>query len=115
LLDEVHAVRRGHAGAEPDAVPRVALLAANAPVAMRAALTLQHALSSDWQREIGLLSFDDPDWATLAGISTIRQPTFDIGHCAVEYLCDRIEGAVMAARERLLDGELIVRASTRRR
>lgn len=100
---------------EMAATPRAALLAANAPVAMRASLTLQHKLGLGWQRRIGFLTFDDPDWAALTDISTIRQPTYDIGHCAVEYLRDRIEGATLPARERLLDGELIVRASTLRR
>jgi LacI family kdg operon repressor len=95
-------------------VPRVALLSANAPVAMRAALTLQRVAGSDWQQRIGLLSFDDPDWATLAGITTIRQPTYEIGYCAVEYLRDRIEGATMPARERVWEGVLIERMSTRR-
>jgi len=95
-------------------VPRIALLCANAPMAMRAALTLQRVAGSDWQQRIGLLSFDDPDWAALAGITTIRQPTYEIGYCAVEYLRDRIEGATMPARERLWDGILVERLSTRR-
>ena len=63
---------------------------------------------------VALLSFDDPEWAELAGISTIRQPTYDIGYRAVEFLNERIDGATEAARDCLLPGELIVRASTGR-
>ncbi|MEX3809472.1 LacI family DNA-binding transcriptional regulator [Paraburkholderia sp. BR13439] len=94
--------------------PRVALFAANAPVALRLALHLNARYGAHWQSRVALLSIDDPDWAELAGITTIRQPTYDIGYRAVEFLHERIEGAQMGARDCLLPGELIVRASTAR-
>ncbi|MGF6937502.1 LacI family kdg operon repressor [Paraburkholderia sp. UCT70] len=105
----------GGAGAEPaGASPRVALFAANAPVALRLALHLNARYGAHWQSRVALLSIDDPDWAELAGITTIRQPTYDIGYRAVEFLHERIEGAQTGARDCLLPGELIVRASTAR-
>jgi LacI family kdg operon repressor len=44
----------------------------------------------------------------------VRQPTYDIGRRAVEFLHERLGGATMPARECLLPGELVVRASTTR-
>jgi LacI family transcriptional regulator, kdg operon repressor len=102
-------------GIEPAvASPRLALFAANAPVALRLALHLNARYGAHWQSRVALLSIDDPDWAELAGITTIRQPTYDIGYRAVEFLHERIEGAQTGARDCLLPGELIVRASTAR-
>ncbi|HEY1609499.1 MAG TPA: LacI family DNA-binding transcriptional regulator [Paraburkholderia sp.] len=91
---------------------RCALFAANALVALRVALHLKARYGDAWQQRIALLSVDDPDWAELAGITTIRQPTHDIGYRAVEFLNERIEGAAIAARIAAFAGELIVRAST---
>lgn len=94
--------------------PRVALFAANAPVALRLALHLKARYGAAWQTRVALLAIDDPEWAELAGITTIRQPTYEIGYRAVEFLHERIEGAQSGARDCLLAGELIVRASTSR-
>jgi LacI family transcriptional regulator, kdg operon repressor len=93
---------------------RMALFAANAPVALRVALHLKERYGADWQQRIALMSIDDSEWAELAGMTTVRQPTYDIGRRAVEFLHERLEGARMPARECLLPGELVVRASTRR-
>ncbi|RKF36265.1 LacI family DNA-binding transcriptional regulator [Paraburkholderia fungorum] len=93
---------------------RIALFAANAPVALCLALHLKARYGADWQARVALLSIDDPDWAELAGITTIRQPTYEIGYRAVEFLHERIEGVQTSARDCLLPGELIVRASTLR-
>ena len=91
---------------------RCALFAANAPVALRLALHLKAALGAHWQQRVALIAIDDPDWAELAGITTIRQPTREIGYRAVEFLHERIEGAARAARSAAFEGELVVRAST---
>ncbi|MDR8401535.1 LacI family DNA-binding transcriptional regulator [Paraburkholderia sp. USG1] len=93
---------------------RIALFAANAPVALRLALHLKARYGADWQARAALLSIDDPDWAELTGVTTIRQPTYEIGYRAVEFLHERIEGIQTTARDCLLPGELIVRASTLR-
>ncbi|PXW27627.1 LacI family DNA-binding transcriptional regulator [Paraburkholderia caballeronis] len=91
---------------------RCALFAANAPVALHVALHLKARYGVQWQQRVALLSVDDPDWAELAGITTIRQPTHEIGYRAVEFLNERIEGAAVAARVAAFAGELVVRAST---
>ena len=111
-IDAAHNVR-GETGAAGRG-GRVALFAANAPVALHLALHLKARYGDDWQTRVALLSIDDPDWAELTGITTIRQPTYEIGYRAVEFLHERIEGVQTAARDCLLPGELIVRASTLR-
>ncbi|NML97349.1 LacI family DNA-binding transcriptional regulator [Paraburkholderia sp. RP-4-7] len=93
---------------------RIALFAANAPVALCLALHLKARYGADWQARVALLSIDDPEWAELTGVTTIRQPTYEIGYRAVEFLHERIEGVQTTARDCLLPGELIVRASTSR-
>ncbi|OTP72011.1 LacI family DNA-binding transcriptional regulator [Caballeronia sordidicola] len=91
---------------------RIALFAANAPVALRVALHMKERHGAAWQRHVALMCIDDSEWAELAGMTTVRQPTYTIGERAVEFLHERIEGAVMAPRECLLPGELVVRTST---
>jgi LacI family kdg operon repressor len=93
---------------------RVALFAANGPVALRVAVHLKERYGADWQAGVALMSIDDSEWAQLAGMTTVRQPTYDIGRRAVEFLHERLGGAVMPPRECLLPGELVVRASTTR-
>ena len=94
--------------------PRIALFAANAPVALCLARHLNARYGVRWQARIALLSVDDPEWAEFAGITTIRQPTYQIGYRAVEFLHERIDGVQTAVRDCLLPGELIVRESTSR-
>ncbi|SAL32860.1 LacI family transcriptional regulator [Caballeronia sordidicola] len=91
---------------------RIALFAANAPVALRVALHMKERHGADWQRGAALMCIDDSEWAELAGMTTVRQPTYTIGERAVEFLHERIEGAIVAPRECLLPGELVIRAST---
>ncbi|ORC49646.1 LacI family DNA-binding transcriptional regulator [Paraburkholderia terricola] len=98
----------------PTNAGRIALFAANAPVALCLALHLKARYGAAWQSRVALLSIDDPDWAELTGVTTIRQPTYEIGYRAVEFLHERIEGVQTSARDCLLPGELIVRASTLR-
>lgn len=93
---------------------RIALFAANGPVALCLARHLKQRYGDAWQTRIALLSIDDPDWAELVGITAVRQPTYEIGYRAVEFLHERIAGGMTAARDCLLQGELIERASTSR-
>jgi LacI family transcriptional regulator, kdg operon repressor len=92
---------------------RVAYFAANAPVALSLALHLNARYGSRWQERVALMSIDDSEWAELIGVTAIRQPTYEIGYRAVEFLHERIEGGVEPARESMLPGELVVRRSTR--
>ncbi|MDR5732058.1 LacI family DNA-binding transcriptional regulator [Caballeronia sp. LZ025] len=99
-------------GAARAAGKRVALFAANGPVALRVAVHLKERFGTNWQASVALLAIDDSEWAQLAGMTAVRQPTYEIGRRAVEFLHERLGGAAMPARECLLPGELIVRGST---
>ncbi|TKC90291.1 LacI family DNA-binding transcriptional regulator [Trinickia terrae] len=93
---------------------RIALFAANAPVALSLARHLNSRYGPGWQDRVALMSVDDPEWAELTGVTTIRQPTYAIGYRAVEFLHERIDGALLPTREAMLPGELVVRGSTAR-
>lgn len=91
---------------------RPAIFAANAPVALAIARHLHARFGEAWQKRAALIAIDDPDWAELIGVTTIRQPTYDIGYRAVEFVHERIDGGTGDFHESLLPGELHVRAST---
>lgn len=120
-LGDAGAVARTHAqldahldAVQADGSRRVAYFAANGPVALSLALHLHARHGAHWQERVALMSIDDPEWAELIGVTTIRQPTYAIGYRAVEFLHERIEGIAQPVREAMLRGELVVRASTMR-
>lgn len=92
---------------------RPALLAANGVVTMRIALLLKQ-MGLQFPGDVGLLGFDEMDWSPLVGpgITTIAQPTYEIGYSAMKCLLARLEGERFAPREVLLPGQLIVRGSS---
>lgn len=65
-------------------------------------------------KHIGLIGIDDASWASIVGngITTLKQPTQDIGESAVSSLLKRIEGDYSPYITILHRGELIVRGST---
>ncbi|MDN6833967.1 MAG: substrate-binding domain-containing protein, partial [Enterobacterales bacterium] len=73
-------------------------------------------LGLNWGSDIGLLGFDELEWAELAGagITTLKQPTYQIGYAALELLVNRIQGDEQPTVEQKYPGELIVRGSTLR-
>lgn len=90
-----------------------------AVMVVNGALTLQVAralrrLDLNWGQHIGLLGFDELDWAELAGvgITTLKQPTWQMGYAALEQVLRRIEGDDAPIDEQRFSGELIVRGST---
>lgn len=90
-----------------------------AVIVVNGALTLLVAralrrLNLDWGVHLGLLGFDELEWAELAGtgITTLKQPTRKMGYAAVEQLLRRIEGEERSASDYVFDGELIVRGSS---
>lgn len=64
--------------------------------------------------DLALVGFDDPPWAQALrpALTTVRQPTREIGRVAVELLLDRLAGPDAPVRHVLLDPELVVRASS---
>lgn len=67
-----------------------------------------------WGGDIGLLGFDELEWAELAGVGiiTLKQPTYQMGHAALEQLVQRIAGLDTPIGEQMFCGELIMRGST---
>jgi len=92
-----------------------------AVMVVNGALTLQVAralrrLNLNWGEQIGLLGFDELEWAELAGvgITTLKQPTWQIGYAALEQVLKRIAGDDQPRHEQVFSGELIVRGSTQK-
>lgn len=105
-LRQFHAAHRGM---------RKAVISANGALTLQVARALKR-IGLHWGSDIGLLGFDELEWAELAGvgITTLKQPTWQIGHAAVEQVIRRIGGSAGPIREQLFSGELIVRGSTSR-
>lgn len=76
------------------------------------------ALQAAWKLDIGvpgdlgIVGFDDHDFAEPMGLTTIRQPVTAQGECAVQALLDAVEGRPWK-EDRVLDHELIQRNTTR--
>jgi LacI family kdg operon repressor len=94
---------------------KLAILAGNGMVSLQIALALR-SMHLDFPQHLGLLCFDELAWSPLvgSGISTIEQPTYEIGFAAIERLLARINGERAPRREILLEGRLITRASSLR-
>jgi LacI family transcriptional regulator, kdg operon repressor len=92
-----------------------AVLAANALVTLRVSAAMKRL---DWQfgRDLGFVGFDETDWASLVGpgLTTIEQPTDDIGRVAMNCLLERLRDRDFPARQIALGGRLVARASSRR-
>lgn len=94
---------------------RKAVISANGALTLQVARSLKR-IGLHWGADIGLLGFDELEWAELAGvgITTLKQPTWQIGYAALEQVVKRIEGLEETVREQVFSGELIVRGSTAR-
>jgi LacI family kdg operon repressor len=91
-----------------------AVLAGNAVISLRVAGAVARL---DWRlgADIGLVGFDEADWASLVGpgLSTIAQPTDDLGCLAARCLIERLDGLAPPPRQILLPGTLVARGSSR--
>ncbi|SDL13816.1 transcriptional regulator, LacI family [Tessaracoccus oleiagri] len=68
-------------------------------------------------QQLSLVGFDDLPWADLTSpsITTMRQPTYEIGSAAAKLLLERIEGEDGPGRELVFQPELASRQSSIRR
>lgn len=109
LIDALQAAR-ARAGAR-STTP--AILSNNAVVTLRIVAAIAQL---GWRlgKDIGLIGIDDTEWAPYVGpgISTISQPTDQLGRLAAECLMQRIAGSSLPARKALLPGQLMVRGSS---
>lgn len=94
---------------------RCAVITANGALTLQVALAMQR-IGLRWGEDIGLLGFDELEWAALAGpgITTLKQPTWQIGYAALARLIERITDGELPVTEKFFSGELIVRGSSRR-
>ncbi|ANI30611.1 LacI family transcriptional regulator [Yersinia entomophaga] len=92
---------------------RRAILVANGSLTLQLARTLRHN-NIQWGIDIGLLGFDELPWAELAGvgITTLKQPTYQIGYAALEQLVKRMQGSDEPPADIMFSGELVIRGST---
>jgi GntR family transcriptional regulator, arabinose operon transcriptional repressor len=76
---------------------------------MRTLLELGHAVP----RQVRLVGIDDVDYASLLPVplTTLRQPTRQLGAAALAAMLDRVAGSSLPTRDILLHGPLIVRQS----
>jgi LacI family transcriptional regulator, kdg operon repressor len=91
----------------------VAVLASNAVVTLRVAAAVTR-LRWKFGSDLGFVGFDETEWASLIGpgLTTIEQPTDDIGRVAASCLLERLQGRELPARQILLSGRLVPRASS---
>jgi LacI family kdg operon repressor len=96
-----------------DGKRRPAVLAVNAVVSLRVAGAARR-LGLTLGRELGLVGFDETDWAGLVGpgITTLAQPTGEIGEQAARCLIERLEGRPVDPRRFHFPARLIVRGSS---
>ena len=92
----------------------VAAIAGNAVVTLRVAAAMAR-LGWHFGSEIGFVGFDEAEWAPLIGpgLTTIVQPTDELGRAAALCLIERLQGLDVAPRQLRLPGELRVRGSSR--
>ena len=67
--------------------------------------------------EISLVGFDDLPWADLVTptITTVRQPSYELGRAAARLLTERMQGLEAAGpREFILEPDLVIRDSSRK-
>lgn len=94
--------------------PPTALVTANNQMTLGALLAIKEA-GLRISRDISVVGFDDPEWAPLTDppLTTLAQPTYEMGVRAAELLLDRIEGGSEVRGKRvLLEPWLAVREST---
>lgn len=91
----------------------VAVVAGNALVTLRVAAAMVR-LGWCFGHDLGFVGFDETVWSPLVGpgLSTIEQPTNDIGHVAATCLLERLQGRELPPRQIRLEGRLLQRASS---
>ena len=92
---------------------RPAVFCGNAVISLRVAAA---AARLGWQlgHDLGLIGFDETEWAPLVGpgLSTLAQPTDELGRHATSCLLERLQGLTPPPRQILLPAQLVVRGST---
>lgn len=90
-----------------------AVMAGNSQATLRVSAAVAR-LGWRFGHDIGFVGIDETEWASLVGpgLTTIEQPTDDIGCEATACLLERLRGSVLPLRQILLPGQLVVRGSS---
>ena len=94
--------------------PPTALVTANNQMTLGALMAVKE-MGLRIPDDVSVVGFDDPEWAPLTAppLTTLAQPTYEMGVEAVRLLLDRIEGERHGgARRVLLEPWLVIREST---
>lgn len=108
LLDETLRALRQNAGGR---LPGV--ISSNAVVTLRVVAAMAR-LGWRFGTDLGLIGFDDTEWSPYIGpgITTIAQPTNELGRLAAGCLIERLKGLNLPPRQILLSGQLLARGSS---
>lgn len=89
------------------------VLTSNAVVTLRVVAAMAR-LGLRLGPDVGLVGFDDTEWSPYVGpgLSTIAQPTDDLGCIAAGCLIERLKGLELPPRQILLSGRLLTRGSS---
>ena len=89
------------------------ILSSNAVVTLRVVAAMTR-LGLRLGTDIGLVGFDETEWSPYVGpgLSTIAQPTDDLGRIAADCLIERLKGLELPPRQILLSGRLMPRGSS---
>lgn len=89
------------------------VLCANAMVTLRVVAAMARL---GWKLgvDVGLVGFDDTEWSPYVGpgLSSIAQPTDELGRIAAGCLIERLKGLQLPPRQILLSGRLVPRGSS---
>jgi len=79
------------------------------------AIRAAHELGFSVPRELSIFGFDDSDAATLSQpqLSTVRQPFFEMGERATDFLVSRVENLKLPQKTIELPGQLVFRQSSK--
>jgi len=93
---------------------RAGVVSSNAVVTLRLVAAMAR-LGWQFGVDVGLVGFDDTEWSPYIGpgLSTIVQPTDELGRIAAGCLIERLKGAALSPRQILLSGSLVARGSSR--
>ena len=107
-LDQALRKLREHASGRLPAV-----ISSNAVVTLRVVASMARL---GWQlgTDLGLVGFDDTEWSPYIGpgLTTIAQPTDELGRLAANCLMERLKGLDLPPRQILLSGRLLARGSS---
>ena len=107
-LDEALRSLRARAGQRLAGV-----VSSNAVVTLRVVAALARL---GWRlgTDMGLVGFDETEWSPYVGpgLSTIAQPTDELGRIAADCLIERLKGVTLPPRQILLSGRLVPRGSS---